>query len=76
MLLACGVLLQALAIACIMQQKVPNLKIEDIVDANFCMKELKNLNPIIWYSKLSRKLRSMKALSFSDAAFNIGIFQQ
>lgn len=74
--IGCAVLPQASLIGSIMQQKIPNLSVQDLIEANQTLKELKQLRAFIRYQRPMKKLDHTEIVSFSDAAFNISKHQQ
>lgn len=71
-----GALPQAAYVGSYMQQCVPYLKIEHIVQANGMLKELKDLKAEITYQKIGGEVTAATIESFSDAAFNISRAKQ
>lgn len=71
-----GALPQAAYVGSYMQQCVPYLKIDHIVQANGMLKELKDLKAEILYKNLWVDIAEATIESFSDAAFNISRAKQ
>lgn len=67
-----GVLPQAAYMGSAMQQRVPQLRVRDLCEANGMLKEMKDLKPILSFPKVCDDVKSIRILSFSDASFNIG----
>lgn len=62
---------QALTAISIMQQKVPALKVDDVLEANCYLKGLEDLTPTIWFNRPATPFRSTEIASLSGAVFNI-----
>lgn len=73
--IGCGVLPQGLVIGSMMQQRVPFLKVKDLIEANRMWKELKDLDPIIAFKNPGSEVETRSVLTYSDAAFNISAKQ-
>lgn len=54
-----------------MQQRISQLKVRDLCDANGILKEMRNLKPLLLFPKLRGMVKSISIVLFSDAAFNI-----
>ena len=71
-----GALPQAAYVGSYMQQCVPYLKVDHVVQANGMLKELKDLKAEILYKCLGGDVAEATIESFSDAAFNISRAKQ
>lgn len=69
--LGCEVLPQASVIGSVMQQKVPFLKVGDLLEGNKMLKEIQDLQPIVVFRKPCDEIQGKVVLTYSDAAFNI-----
>lgn len=69
--LGSGTMPQAAVVGSIMQQKLPHLKVEDIIEANHTLKELCDLDAYMVFAPVSSKIIKAKITTYSDAAFNI-----
>ena len=74
--LGCGALPQAAYVASYMQQCVPRLKIEQIVQTNGMLNELKDLKANVKFRAPEHELSDAVDTTFSDAAFNISRTKQ
>lgn len=54
-----------------MQQRVPRLTVEDLVQANGMLKEMRDFKAEITYRSPEGSINKVIETSFSDAAFNI-----
>lgn len=54
-----------------MQQKVPRLNIDDVIQANGMLKEMKEMKASITFKTPSDDVEKVVVTSFSDAAFNV-----
>ena len=70
-----GALPQAAYTASHMQQKVGNLKVGHLNDANKALRELQKLTPKLLYLRPTSKITHACVLTFSDAAFNVSSAQ-
>jgi hypothetical protein len=66
-----GALPQAAYCASAMLQRLPRLVVQDLIQANNMVSELRAMRPSIKYVAPAANIVSMKVCSFSDAAFNV-----
>lgn len=66
-----GTLPQAAFTGSYMQQKAPNLRVQDLTEGNKMLKELKDMKPVIKFRKITSKILALDIWTFSDASFNI-----
>lgn len=66
-----GALPQAAYVGSDLQQRIPNLKVHDLCEANGMLKEMRDLKPILYFPRPVGLITSSSVLSFSDTAFNI-----
>lgn len=69
--IGCSVLPQALVVGSTMQQRVPYLTVQDLIDGNRMLKEMRDLEPLVVFKKPPEIVKEMAVLTYSDAAFNI-----
>lgn len=62
---------QAAYSASYMYQRTPQIKLEDLIDANSFLKELMDFISTLCFPKLPDNGTEVEVVSFSDASFNI-----
>ena len=66
-----GALPQASYVGSLMQQRVPDLLVEHIIQANRTLKTLKHTQPIIRFKRPPGEIIAAEVVTFSDASFGI-----